>query len=270
MSRACPACLAENAATVAEALASGSFYRCGRCGLQYVEPVPTGVPVFLDFTDAGRIILSQIERGEPIGELLTPNERAMLRWLQRHLPEGAPVLELCCESGRFLAALRRAGFSPLGMDPLPRPIEMLKEQGFSVHTGSVEDYPKDWPEPAAVVLLESLVRFPFPVTVLRSIRERFPRARLCLSVPSPRRSLKVPDFDRRVDYPPHHLTRWTPRSMVTALRNAGYRGGCRVAHIRLHWMRGAWTLRILKVLFAIYLRLTREADYSLLGYGTPA
>lgn len=270
MSRACPACLAENRATVAEPLATGSFHRCGRCGMQYVDPLPAGVPVFMDFTDAGRIILSKIEQGEPMADLLTPNERVMLRWLRRHLPGGAPVLELCCESGRFLAALRHAGFTPLGMDPLPRPIGMLEERGFSVHTGSVEDYPKDWPEPAAVVLLESLVRFPFPVQVLRTIHERFPHARLCLSVPSPRRSLKVPDFDRRVDYPPHHLTRWTPRAVVTVLRNAGYRGACRVVHIRLHWTRGAWTLRILKVLFAVYLRLTREADYSLLGYGTPA
>jgi hypothetical protein len=158
----------------------------------------------------------------------------------------------------------------LGMDPLSRPVAMLREKGFTAAVGLAEDYPADWPEPAAVVLLESLVRFPGPTELLRSIHRRFPHALLCCSVPSPRRSLKVPEFDRRVDYPPHHLTRWTPTALRKALEQAGYRGTCAVAHVDLGRRGASWRSRILRRLFGLFLRMTGEDEYSLIGMGWPS
>lgn len=269
MSRACPVCFKETATTLVESLENCSIHQCTICGLQYVESLPANIPVFDDFTDSAEAFFLSLEAGNRIYVSLTPNERSVLQWLQGHIPANASILELCCESGRFLAALQKYGFKPIGMDPLPRPIAMLGEKGFTVQVGFVEDYPQHWPEPAAVILLESLVRFPAPVEFLRTIYQRFPQAPLCLSVPSPRRSLKVPEFDRRVDYPPHHLTRWTPKAILTALENAGYRGKCEVVHVDIHWRRGSWRLRILKFLFALSLRLIGESEYSIVGIGLP-
>lgn len=270
MPRACPACLEETNTTLVETLEDCSFYQCAVCGLQYADPIPDNVPVFQDFTDCGLSLLSGLQQGRSVACALAPNERLVLHWLRRNIRRNAAILELCCESGRFLAALDACGFEPLGMDPLSRPIAMLRERGFTVEVGFAEDYPRDWPEPAAVVLLESLVRFPAPTELLGSIRERFSQAAVCCSVPSPRRSLKVPEFDKRVDYPPHRLTRWTPRALQRAMEHAGYRGKCRVAHVDLHWRRGSWRARALKILFALSLRLIGESEYSIIGIGFPS
>ena len=269
MRSVCLICPEETDAAVVETLENSSIHQCTACGLQYVTPVPDNVPVFADFTEDGLALLSSLGKGDSIDAALTPNERAVLRWLQRHIPPNAPILELCCESGRFLAALQRHGFKPLGMDPLPSHVAMLQTQGFSVRAGYVEDYPTGWPEPAAVILLESLVRFPEPVSLLRGVRKRFPQALLCVSVPSPRRSLKVPEFDRRADYPPHHLTRWTPKALTTALQSAEYRGGCRLVHVDLKWRTEPWERKILKILFGVFLRLAGESEYSIVAIGRP-
>ncbi|MFH1221342.1 MAG: methyltransferase domain-containing protein [Candidatus Eisenbacteria bacterium] len=254
---------------VAEELESGAFILCTECGLQYVGPTVADQPVFQDFTEAGQALFSSLETEGAVAKVLTPNERAALEWIGHALAPGASVLELCCESGRFLLGLKSRGLEPIGMDPLAGHVEMLRRRGFAVKQGWVESYPGDWPRPAAVVLLESLVRFPEPIGLLEGIRRRFPRAPIYLSVPSPRRSLKVPEFDRRLDYPPNHLTRWTPRALLGALEHAGYRGKCRTCHIRIKWREGSLRKRLLKAAFAASLRLAGESEYSICATGWP-
>jgi SAM-dependent methyltransferase len=262
---ACPACRAPSAG-VAEALDGGAAYlRCGACGVEWADPLPDGVPVFVDFTDAGRVMFDELRAGSPLAEMLTPNEALLLAALGRDVKPGGTVLELCCESGRFLAALRDAGFQPLGADPLPRPAPMLREQGFEVVQGGPAEVPAEW-QPDAVVMLESLVRFPDPVGLLAEVRARFPRAVVHLAVSSPRQSLKLPENDRRHNYPPHHLVRWTERGVAAALERAGYRARTRTTRAWLNWprRRGAFGNTL-----ALVLRLAGQAEYSFLAAGTP-
>ncbi|MBD0320573.1 MAG: hypothetical protein ICV87_09585, partial [Gemmatimonadetes bacterium] len=130
MSARCPVCRAASAGE-AEALDGGAAYlRCAGCGVEWVEPVPAGTPVFVDFTDHGRAMFDELRAGSPLAEMLTPNEALMLAAVRRAVKPGGTVLELCCESGRFLAALRDAGFRAVGADPLPRPAPMLRGEGF--------------------------------------------------------------------------------------------------------------------------------------------
>ena len=267
--RGCLACGRRDGALVVERLIECSVMRCASCGLQYAAPVPAASPLFVDFSESGAALISRLSEGERVGPLLTPNERMALRWLRRRLPGGAQVLELCCESGRFLAALREGGLRPFGMDPLESHVAVLKRGGFAVAQGDERDCPEDWPSPAAVVLLESLVRLPDPVGVLKGIRERFPQAPLLVSVPSPRRSLKVPEFDRRLDYPPHHLTRWTPRALTAAMAAAGYRCSPRMTHVDLKCWKGPARRRVVRLLLAVFLRLVGESEYSIVALGRP-
>ncbi len=269
MPRPCPACLSKQDASLVERLEDCSFFRCAACGLQYVDPVPAATPVFRDFSDHAPSLPSDEGGGSGDELALTSNELSILRLLRRHIQPKATVLELCCESGRFLAALKRAGFTPLGMDPLPTHVAALRENGFDATIGMVEAYPPGLPAPKAVVLLESLVRFPEPLEVLTSIRERFPEALLCCSVPSPRRSLKVPEFDRRLDYPPDHLTRWTPAALRKALARAGYASESGLARVNLVRRRGSRRSRLLRRAFALFLRTTGEDEYSLIATGRP-
>ncbi len=253
--------------TLAEPLDGSSFFECGACGVQFVDPLPAGVPVFQDFTDYGRMLFGDLRGGGSIDEALTPNERIVLGMLKKELSPGDAVFDFCCESGRFLAALKAHGFRPYGVDPLERPIGMLKEEGFPVETGTMEAVPADWPQPKAVVILESMVRFPDPVRVFGEIRARFPGATVYMTVPSPRQSLKLPDFDRRHAYPPHHLVRWTVKGMVAALEKAGYRATGRTKNVAVNWpiRRGPFGNTL-----AVVLRLMGEAEYSLLAVGRPA
>lgn len=263
----CPACSASKL-SVAEPLRGSDFLRCASCGLQFVDPVPTGTPVFQDFTDAGQAFFESLEKGGSISESLTRAERLAHAWLQKK-HAGARVLELCCESGRFLAALRSDGFQVFGTDPLERPIEMLLQRGFTVRSGLVEAVPAEWGVPSAIIVLESLVRFPEPVAFLTSIRQRFPSAALFLTVPG-RRSVLVPTFDRRYDYPPHHLTRWTAKALEEALARSGYRAAARRVHVDLHVWRGSIVNRLLKAGFYSFLRLTGESEELLVAEGVPA
>jgi hypothetical protein len=166
-------------------------------------------------------------------------------------------------------ALEASGFRPFGMDPLPAHADSLKELGFEVARGSVESYPENWPEPRAVIMLESLVRFPAPKDLLTDIKRRFPAALLCLSVPSPRRSLKVPEFDRRLDYPPDHLTRWTRPALEHLLERAGYEGDTWICHVNMNWGQGSMKKRLLRFSCAAVLRVLGEFDYSICATGLP-
>jgi hypothetical protein len=265
VSPACPACGA-GAAGIAEPLDGGAaFLACSACGVEWVHPAPAA-PIFVDFTDAGVAMFAGFRAGEPIHEAMTPNERLVLTELRGAVKPGRAVLELCCESGRFLAALREAGLHPLGADPLPRPAPMLRAEGFHAVQGGPAEVPRDWPEPDAVVIVESLVRFPDPVALLAATRARFPRAALHLAVSSPRQSLKLPEFDRRHNYPPHHLVRWTERGLARAMERAGYSAKTRTTRASLNWpnRRGAFGNTL-----AMVLRAAGQAEYSFVAVGTP-
>jgi hypothetical protein len=268
MLRSCPACGSTSYRPVAEHLGAEVFRLCPDCGLQHIGNIATAVPVFQDFS-AAVPATSGWAAGNGGGLPLTSNESAILRWLERTVPPHSPVLEVCCESGRFLAGLKSRDFDPLGMDPLPAHVEALRRTGLKVAPGSAEAYPSDWPEPSAVVMLESLVRFPDPAGLINAIRRRFPGAPLGLSVPTPRRSLRVPEFDRRLDYPPHHLTRWTRPALKHLLGRAGYRGRCWVCHVRMNWNQGSMKKRLLRIAYAAGLRLLGEFDYSICAIGLP-
>jgi 2-polyprenyl-3-methyl-5-hydroxy-6-metoxy-1,4-benzoquinol methylase len=151
--------------------------------------------------------------------ILPPHQEYALKWLKDNVPQGAYVFDCGCSTGRFLIVLQKEGFQSLGMDIAEEPIKLLKEKGFQVVLGSIEDYPSDWPEPAAVTLFEVLEHLPDPVNFLKSILRRLPNSKLLLSVPSPRRY----GVDT-VNYPPHHFTWWTEHALSLALERAGYDG----------------------------------------------
>jgi SAM-dependent methyltransferase len=259
-------CGCDSGVAVAEPLDEGSFCVCARCRLQFLDPVRPDLPVFQDFTDYARLLFSKIEDGANVDAHLAPNERFVLRWLQRDLPAGQTVLELCCESGRFLAALRAHGFRPLGLDPLHEPIAFLRSKGFRVSPGLTREIPVNWPEPRAVVLLESMVRFPDPVGLLSQIRRRYPSAPVYVSIPSPRRSLKLPEFDSRLDYPPHQVIRWSAKSIANALREAGYRPKVKVSKV---WINRPARRGLFGNLLALGVRALAEGEVSIYARGRP-
>ncbi|MFQ5879351.1 MAG: class I SAM-dependent methyltransferase [Dehalococcoidia bacterium] len=146
-----------------------------------------------------------------------------LERLKRTLPKGAPVLDVGCGMGLFLALLEEAGFESIGLEVSRQSVAFLRSLGFRVAEGSVQSYATDWPMPQAITMFEVIEHLPDPVGFLKASRHRFPDAMLLLSTPSPRSWLLRLGLRLPWDYPPNHPLRWSEESLRTALLAAGYR-----------------------------------------------
>ena len=155
---------------------------------------------------------------------LTPAERVALAWIERNAPKGAIVIDCGCGSGRFLRALKRRGFSGIGVEISPELVDMLNRSGLSTIQGKAPDFEWNGEPPFAITFFEVLEHIPQPVGVLKSLRERFPATSILASVPSPNRPGLLFKGERGLsDYPPNHFLRWTPEALEIAFRRAGYR-----------------------------------------------
>lgn len=266
MKYSCPVCLTPNEVLLVEKVKQGQIIKCGICEVQFVVPLPSNVPVFVDFSLAGKEILANLNRKNNINKFVTPTEKAILKIINNKLKKGAVVLELCFETGRFLKSLLLNGFMPLGLDPIQNHVDLMNQALIKTKLGLLEEIDKSWPEPNAVVLIESLVRFPEPLILLKRIRELFPNSLLLVTVPSSRRSLKAPGYDRMLNYPPDHLTRWNQKSLSIALKNSGYSSTIKKIYIDVNSLEVPWVIKkIIKMLYILF----GEGDYSFLAIGKP-
>lgn len=209
-----------------------SIYQCQNCELQFAGPLDYRPEVYDEAfkgedtalkndNEFYRRSLAVLSMTTDISGLLLPSyQQVAMKWLKDTIPQGAYIFDLGCGTGRFLMALQKEGFRPLGMDVAKEPIKILKENGLQVAVGTIADYPSDWPEPDAVTMFEVLEHLSAPVTFLKSIITRFPKTPLLLSVPSPKRYGREGDIG---DYPPNHFTRWTEKALAIAIESAGYK-----------------------------------------------
>jgi SAM-dependent methyltransferase len=144
-----------------------------------------------------------------------------LSWLKANCA-GASILDIGCGPGWFLIRARQLGFKVSGVEVGSEPVRILREKGYDVICGSVDQVPREW-SPQVVTLFEVLEHLPNPVDFLRQIKNRFREASLILTVPSPLRWTKAGRHRDIADFPPNHLTRWNPCCLTRALSLAGYK-----------------------------------------------
>jgi SAM-dependent methyltransferase len=143
-----------------------------------------------------------------------------LVWLKSNRGD-ATILDVGCGPGWFLIRAKQLGFEVNGVEIGSEPVRALREKGYDVVCGSVESAPQEW-SPQVVTVFEVLEHLPDPVKFLQQIKRRFPQAQLIVTVPSPRRWTKAGKHRDLADFPPNHLTRWNPYSLMRALSLAGY------------------------------------------------
>lgn len=233
--RQCLVCKEEKNILV-EIFGKYSIYRCSNCGLQFADPIDYSLKEYKKAYSAEDTIFYNKGVGyyrhltnvsdcyETLKYMdykhLPAVQQIALKWIKSNIPEGAYVFDIGCGPGRFLMASKKEGFLPLGMDVAEEPIKILKNGGFQVANGSIEDYPVDWPAPSVITLFEVLEHLPDPVGFIRKIRDKFPYSFLLVSVPSPNRFISK---GAKWDYPPDHYTRWTEKSLLLVLEQAGYK-----------------------------------------------
>lgn len=226
----CPIC-AGASVHVEQAPNWGEWRKCNECTLEFANPrrLPERpevlfdgayrgercVSAFYDFKkamDRRRALISKPELW-----FWTPAYQDTLEWLKMHVAAGGTVLELGCGPGFFLHALRRAGFTAVGLDVAEVAVENSRRDGFRVWHGTLDTLPAEWVRPDAVVMFFMLHHLEDPLGLLRMIRTRWPAAPLALAQYGPGCR-----GDRDRGSPPRNLTRWNSNALAVAFRNAGY------------------------------------------------
>ena len=244
----CLACSHTSDCVFIESVGEFTMYQCPKCGLQFSDPMSYSADDYdssYSGTGGDALVKSYKASMEMNRSLIArrdyfnghDSKEMVFQYVKSSFHKDSPILDLGCGSGTFLAALKDSGFANvMGMDVAREPIELLSQDGFDVAQGTLADYPKKWPVPKLVLMIEVLEHLPNPTETLTDVRTRFPNATLVMTVPSPRRIMLK--YGHSVgDRPPNHLTRWTEYALSEALQSAGYHGSVQSAPLQGHTLK---------------------------------
>jgi SAM-dependent methyltransferase len=204
--------------------------RCARCGLEQTWPRPAPAELkalYEKYYNAG---------GEPGGAYESLRERFLasgayrlwLRWdgdMSFHLRRGrGRLLDLGCNEGRGLNLYAANGFAAEGLEVNEKAAALARRRGFTVHTGTLEDFTPA--EPYDVVVLANVLEHAFdPVAMLGQVRRQLrPGGEVWISCPNAH-SLWRRVFGRAwVNWHvPYHLWHFSPGTLAEVLARAGFR-----------------------------------------------
>jgi SAM-dependent methyltransferase len=207
-----------------------TFLRCSKCTLEFCDPMQYETSSYdaaykaTEETDFYVPSVKWLREASPnLAEarwMLFAAQKEALTWLGSKHTAGS-ILDIGCGPGWFLIRAHQLGFEVSGVEIGSEPVRVLQEKGYDVVCGSVESVPPNW-TPQVITLFEVLEHLPDPVKFLAQIKNRFPQSQLIVTVPSPRRWTKAGHHRDLADFPPNHLTRWNPYSLMRALSLAGY------------------------------------------------
>jgi len=134
------------------------------------------------------------------------------------------ILDIGCGSGFLMKKLKQKGFYVYGCEVVQPLVDSLNNLGYEVYNSKKSiTYPISWKKPDTIIFTEVLEHMPNPKEFLLNIFKEFPLSNVIVSVPHPERlpvSIGIKDFG---DYPPHHFTRWTAKSLKKILLETGYK-----------------------------------------------
>jgi SAM-dependent methyltransferase len=228
-SRHCPACgRPAESAPLAHSHQSG-LYACAGCDLHFWHPLKMPDAAWYEAAYQGR------------DNTVMPLEPGHIFFLSDpQAPKNGRLLDMGCGTGNFLAAARDAGFDVTGIEPNQNAVRSAKEHyGLrDVFAAVPADFQQAHPLERfdTVTFFEVLEHQEDPQAFLDTAKlflndDGF----IALSVPN-RNRWQIEDDP--LDYPPNHLTRWSP----SALRNFIENNGLEVLSLReerLHARRAA-------------------------------
>ena len=87
---------------------------------------------------------------------LIPAEAYALNWIKSNVPKNGLIMELGCGTGRFLEALKYAGYRSVGVEVSDEINDSVRRRGFNVVTGEAPSFVWDGEEPSVIVFFEVL------------------------------------------------------------------------------------------------------------------
>lgn len=191
-----------------------SIFDCPGCGLVYACP--------LRFPGADWY--AKFNYHEGYQETADEGAEGRFRLFLDRLPikEGR-ALDIGCADGAFVKMASERGFRAEGLEVDARFAEAARKRGLTIREGLLDDaFARENAGAYAMVsIFEVYEHVDDPKDTLRRIKQLLePGGYLLLSVPDNRRPTP---FGRDLwDYPPHHLTRWSPPSLRKVLEEAGF------------------------------------------------
>jgi SAM-dependent methyltransferase len=210
----CPACGASVEGAPEETFHGAFLFRCAACDLSFWHPARM----------AGASWYERAYQGRDETEMpLEPGHKFFLS--DTRAPKRGKLLDIGCGVGNFLAAARRQGFDVTGLEFNRNAVEFARnhygldrvfaarpEQYWQKHSGETFD---------VVTFFEVLEHQEDPRSFLEAAK-RFvsDSGFIALSVPNAERWRKGIEA---LDYPPNHLTRWSPRALRNHLEANGFK-----------------------------------------------
>lgn len=193
---------------------------CDKCGFEHFVAL-----------DADNQVASEIyeEDSDYDADLtIADNYKSLIQWSHEHaidyikkkFPPGSRVLDVGCFNGFFVRALVDQGYDAVGVDFNKRAIDYgVKHYGLQqrLRIGGVSSGVRDSYD--VVVLFEVLEHLESFESLVEDLVGRLrPGGALIVSVPNARMSWRPP-----LDFPPHHLSRFTPLAIRSLLQKSGLR-----------------------------------------------
>jgi 2-polyprenyl-3-methyl-5-hydroxy-6-metoxy-1,4-benzoquinol methylase len=208
VARRCPACGNVAQGEVLERSYGAGLYACSGCDLQFWYPVKMPGAAWYEATYQGR---------DTAAMALEPGHIYFLG--DPHAPKTGTLLDLGCGNGNFLAAARDAGFEVSGVEPDQRATQFARDHyGVkNVFAGVPKDFVREHPNETfdVVTFFEVLEHQEDPQTFLE-IAKSLLEANGCIALSVPNRNRWQTGIDT-LDYPPNHLTRWSPKALRSFL-----------------------------------------------------
>jgi len=204
-----------------------NIYQCHSCGLEFIYPM-TEAPV--DFY--------QENYGETIKATLVDNIHPGFRFILRKVVESSQkylnsnqrsAIDVGCGPGYMLAQLKKLGFDEYGIDFNPDVIKVATEHfHVKAEVAKIQDLVAVNKHFDIALLIHVLEHVEDPIGLLKDIHQLLtPNSILFIESPNATRfslihSLKKGTLVNKHEYPPQHLTFWSPSSLYKTLELAGY------------------------------------------------
>ncbi len=239
----CPGCGTAGSFRTTDRCEGFRIVRCDVCDLDFSDPMASA--------DADWYNRAYVIRHSAIDDRI----RSYFRWACDAIPVRGKLLDVGCGEGVFVNYARRRGFAAHGVDFSDEAIALGRDWfGLDTLYNRSLDELKREPGLApfqALTFFEVIEHLENPSRLLADARDLLDeRGVVAASVPF-RDRWPVREFN---DYPPHHLTRWTPQSIRTLFE----RNGFEVLEAKLgSSFRSYWTFLGYQVRKLIYFALGR-------------